>query len=390
MEKSSQRNTGCLSGGRKMIIGIDGNEANVINRVGSNFYSFHILKNIYKYRKDNIKFKIYLKNNPLPDLPKETEWWQYQVLKPRALWTQWRLPLALIKEKNTFDLFFTPGHYAPKYCPVPLAISIMDLAFLRYPNQFKKKDLYTLKSWTKRSVKQADHIFTISEFSKKEIIHFYNYPEDKITITYPGLPNSKDLKLASTKILDKHQLKKGKYFIYVGTLQPRKNLNRLIKAFKKFTIHYPSSIRHLVIVGKKGWLYDDIFKKVNELKLKNKVIFTGYAPKSEKNLLLKKAFACILPSLYEGFGIPALEAMKFGCPVIAASSSSLPEVVGKAGLYINQPDSTDSIFKTILKMVKLGKRKRQRLIEKGYQQVNRFSWKRTAEKALKTLEKIGG
>ena len=178
-----------------MIIGIDGNEANVKKRVGSNVYAYNILCQLHKIRKSTdykagkariIKFKIYLNSKPLNDLPKQTSWWQYKVLKPKFLWTQWRLPLELYLRESKPDVFFTPGHYAPRFCPVPSVISIMDLAFLEYPKSFRKKDLHQLINWTDYSVRNAAHILTISEYTKKDIVKFYKVSEDKITVTYPG------------------------------------------------------------------------------------------------------------------------------------------------------------------------------------------------------------
>jgi len=381
-----------------MLIAIDGNEANVKNRVGSNEYAFQVLKHLKKQAKseklkdknNNLKFKIYLKKDPLSDLPKQTNWWEYKILKPEFLWTQWRLPLELILNKERPDVFFTPGHYAPRFCSPPLVISIMDLAFLRFPQQFRKRDLYTLINWTKKSVNQANHILTISQFTKKEIIHFYQYPAEKITVTYPGaikklkIKNEK-LKIVINNLKQKYKIR-GKYFLYIGTIQPRKNLIRLIEVFAK-TINNVAmkQFNNLVIVGKKGWLYDDIFRKVEQLGLEKRVIFTGFVAEEEKNILLKNAFALVLPSLYEGFGIPVLEAMQLGCPVIVSRTSSLPETAGEAALYIDNPQSVNSIQKTLLKMVKLDENKRKKLIDKGFKQVKKFSWQKTAEKTLKTL-----
>ncbi len=377
-----------------MIIGIDANEANVKNRVGSNEYAYQVLMHLYKNQSAGrrIKFKIFLKEKPLKDLPKEASWWQYRVLKPKFLWTQWRLPLALILNRGEVDVFFSPGHYAPRFCPNPLVISIMDLAFLRFPKQFKKDDLYQLKNWTERSVKQADHILTISEFTKKEIIHFYNYPADKITVTYPGTrklkvksENSK-VKIQKAKILEQYKIEKNKYFLYIGTLQPRKNLIRLIEAFARaINNETMKQFNNLVIVGKKGWLYQEIFEKVESLGLEKNVIFTGYVEEKEKNAFLENAFALILPSLYEGFGIPVLEAMQLGCPVIVSQNSSLPELVGKGGLYIDNPLSVDSIYKALLKMVKLDNKTRKELINRALKQAKKFSWPKVAKEILEVL-----
>jgi hypothetical protein len=142
-----------------MLIGIDGNEANVMPRVGSNQYAYEILKEFHRLnskseirssKKEKTQFLIYLKSSPLPDMPKKAPWWQYRVITPQRLWTQVRLPLELYLGRPRPDVFFSPGHYSPRFLPMPLVCSIMDLGYLRFPEQFKPKDLYTMKKWTAR------------------------------------------------------------------------------------------------------------------------------------------------------------------------------------------------------------------------------------------------
>jgi len=350
-----------------MILGIDGNEANVNNRVGSNVYSYKLLE--YLYKADKFNTTIYLSSPKLGDLPKKNSNWNYKVLKPGFLWTQWRLPLELYFNSVKPDVFFTPGHYSPRFCPCPSVISIMDLAYLRYPDQFKKKDLWQLTNWTKYSVDNAALIFTISEFTKKEIIHFYNYPKDQITVTYPGVENLPNFHKAN---------KYGDYFLYIGTLQPRKNLIRLIEAFKSINAK-------LVVVGKKGWLYENIFNKVKSLGCEKNVIFTGFISESEKTALIVNAKALILASLYEGFGIPVVEAMRLKCPVIVSQNSSLEEVVAKNGIYIEDPLQVDSIVASIRQMLQLSKEKKALMVNNAYKESLRFNWQECAKKTQEAL-----
>jgi len=381
------------------LIGIDGNEANVEKRVGSNVYAFQILNNIWqlennkrKNKRSGLRFKIYLKNKPLTDLPEEKDWWQYRLLKAKKLWTQWRLPLDLYLFSPRPDLFFSPGHYGPRFCPSPLAIAIMDLAFLRFPNQFKKEDLYQLINWTNYSVKKASHIFTISKASKKEIVDYYHYPENQISLTYPAVKDyqfkDKEVKKTFNRLAGDYKIEPSSYFLYIGTLQPRKNLGRLIDAFYKFKKKADFKKMKLIIGGKKGWLYKDIFAKVQKLNLVREVVFPGFVSEIEKTALLKNAFCFVFPSLYEGFGIPLVEAMKFSCPVVSSKTSSLPEVAGRAAVYIKNPQIVGSIYQSMVKMVKLKPSKRKELIEQGQIQVKKFSWKQSAAKVLQVLKKL--
>jgi len=294
-----------------MLIGIDGNEANQRSRVGIGQFAFNVIKEIERIDKRN-EYIVYLKDHPLPDLPLERPGFRYKVFGPGKLWTQIFLPLKLFTQKEKLDIFFTPSHYAPRFSPAPTIISIMDLWHHRHPEQFAKKDLYQLLNWEKYSVKKSTGIITISEFSKSEIIKIYNYPEEKITVAYPGYEKCQmsNVKSQIDKIKKKYKIP-GDYLLYLGTLQPKKNLPHLIEAFDILTSSDPHIT--LVIAGKKGWLYEEIFKRVKELNLESKVVFTDFVEEEEKPYLILGAKCFVLPSFYEGFGIPVLEALSLGC-----------------------------------------------------------------------------
>lgn len=366
-----------------MNIGIDGNEANQVNRVGVGQFAYNVIDQLEKIDKDN-SYTVYLKNKPLSDLPKERIGWKYLVFGPSKLWTQIALPFKLFTQKEKIDIFYSPSHYAPRFSPVPTIISIMDLWHHRHPEQFNKKDLYQLTKWESYSVKQASHIITISEFSKRETVDIYNTPPEEITVAYPGysqyeVPNKK---YEVEEIKKKFKIKDD-YLLYLGTLQPKKNIEKLIEAFALLVTNYPTVT--LIIAGKKGWLYEKIFTLVNELKLENKVIFTGFVSEREKPYLIAGAKIFVLPSFYEGFGIPVLEAMSLGVPVVASKEGSLPEAGGKAATYCD-PYSVESVNETIKKVFDLNEKQRNEIIEEGKRQTEKFSWKKCAQKVLVAIE----
>ena len=175
------------------------------------------------------------------------------------------------------------------------------------------------------------------------------------------------------------------YLLYVGTLQPRKNLVRAIEAFG--LLKRDSTLK-FVIAGKKGWLYDEIFEKVKELNLENEVIFTGYVPDEDLPELYKNAKAFIFVSLYEGFGLPVLEAMSYGIPVLTSNTSSLPEVAGDAALLVD-PENTEEIAKGMERLL-TDEKLRQQLISKGKEQIKKFSWEKAAKETLQVLEEVAG
>ncbi len=358
-----------------MKIGIDGNEANVEKRVGIGEYAYELLKEFKQFSSPNLQFTIYLKSSPLNDLPKEDQNWKYRIVRPKKLWTQIGLPLDLFLHWPRPDVFFSPSHYAPRLSPVPTAISIMDLSYTHFPGLFRKKDLYQLVNWTKYSAKNARKIFTISLASKNDIIKEYKLRSDKIVVTYPGIKQISSNKYQVTS-MDKP------FILFVGTLQPRKNIVRLIEAFSKLK---DKRIK-LVIVGKKGWLYEDILEAPLKFNVKERVQFMDFVKDEDMPSLYKNALCFVLPSLYEGFGLPVLEAMKYGCPVVISNVSSLPEAGGDAALYVD-PKNVDDIGSKLEKVI-TDSNLRSEMVKKGYEQVKKFSWEKTAKETLKILESI--
>ncbi len=355
-----------------MLIAIDGNEANVSKRVGSNIYSFELLQALSQLKANVV---VYLKAEPLKDMPKETKQWRYRVVGPRKFWTQIGLPLDLCLRSSKPDVFFTPGHYLPRWSPCPTIVSIMDLSYIHFPEMFRKRDLYQLQRWTARSVKKAKKILTISQASKNAIISHYQLKPERVIVTYPGFKMTKSKKKTNLK---KYGVE-GDFILFVGTLQPRKNLDKLIEAFSQLK----DRNLKLVIVGKKGWLYEEIFAQVKKMDLEKRVIFTGYVPDEDLPVFYQKAKCFVLVSLYEGFGLPVLEAMAHGCPVVVSNVSSLPEVVGDAGILVD-PKKTKEITQGIEKAIE----KRKELIEKGKQQAKKFSWEKTARETLKVIKEV--
>ncbi len=366
-----------------MNVGLDGNEANVGARVGSGQYAASMLSEFSKVKNHN--FIVYLKEKPQTHLPKETSNFKYKVFGPKKLWTQFALPIKLSLGKKP-DIFFSLGHYGPRFSKVPYAITIFDLSYLHYPQLFNKDDLYQLVNWSKYSIEKSKHIFAISNSTKDDIIKHYKIYPSKISVTYMGY-DQKTFKPQSKSNIDKTKTKykiKGDYIVFVGTLQPRKNIERLIKAFSQ--VHTVVDNLSLIIVGKKGWLYDSIFQKVNNLNLTSKVIFTDFVPQEDLPPIISGSKLYVLPSLYEGFGIPVIEAQACGVPVVVSNTSSLPEVVGDSGVLVD-PQSVDSITSGITKVLSSEGLSKD-LVSKGFINIKRFSWQKCAQETLKILEDL--
>lgn len=347
-----------------MTIGINGNEANVPHRVGVNQFAFEVLNH---FPKDNVI--VYLSGPPLADMPKLN----YQVFGPKKLWTLTGLQRHLVQ--NPPDVLFTPTHYTPLYVPCPSVIAIMDLAFEKFPKYFKARDLYQLKYWTRYSVKQAAKILTISENSKRDICEIYKVKLDKVVVTYPGYDQTR----FNSRV--KPSKKFGRYLLYLGTLQPRKNLERLMEAYSQLNTDCKLVIAGMRNEGRGGWMNEEIKSSKN-------IILTGYLPDDEIAGLYAGAKALVLPSLYEGFGIPAIEAMACGTPVVVSRISSLPEVCGEAAIYIEDPYQVDSLKEALAEVLSLNLTERNKRVAFGQEWVKRYNWKETCSKINTVLNSV--
>lgn len=363
----------------KIRIGIDINEANVIKRVGSNQYAFEIISALHSIDNTN-QYTLYSSKPLVDDLPKAKKNWQYKVIPPARLWTQWRLPLELLKDRKDLDVFYSPGHYAPRFSPVPTVVTIMDLAFLLFPNFFKRKDTNQLTSWTRYSIKKASSIIAISKSTKKDIQRYYQTPSEKIVIAYPGFSQQISTKI-NQKVLSKYKLNKD-YILFIGTIQPRKNIERLIQAFDKLKGNH-----QLVIAGKKGWIYKDVERTIENSLKKDKIHQLGFVPQNDLVSLIKKASCLVLPGLYEGFGIPPLEAVNLGTIPVVSGTGSLPEVVGENGLFFD-PFNPDSISKALQNAIKLTQAKKKAHIKQLKTHTKQFSWVSSAKNILEVLHEV--
>ena len=361
-----------------MHIAVDGNEANVVHKVGVSVYTFRLLDYFRKQANPDVRFTVFLKNPPHNDMPQPSEFFSYEVVQGPVAWSQIFLPIRLYLhyfKGIRYHAFFSPAHYIPRFSPFRTVVTIHDLSYLFFPQEFLKKDLYQLTNWTRQAIEKSVAVIAVSKTTKKDIVREYGTPADKVTVIYNGYEKTQNAS-ASAKMK-----KSDPYFLYVGTVQPRKNLKFLIAAFAKFIQKHPSY--RLIITGKKGWLSDDIEPYVASLNLKDSVSFPGYVSQEKKDELYKGAAAFILPSLYEGFGIPLLEAMANKCPVLSSFKSSLPEVGGEACLYFDPEEQSDLVEK--MELIATDPSLRKSLIQKGVERVTLFSWDKTGEQTLSLL-----
>ncbi len=300
----------------------------------------------------------------------------------RVIWEQLQQPWIVRSEK--VDLLHSMAFVAPVVSRVPSVVTVYDLSFLKMPGRFKAANRIYLSSLTARSCRQAERVIAISESTKRDVVEAFDVSPDKVDVVYPG--RNEQMTRPSDAEIEAFRAKRGlpdRYIFYLGTIEPRKNLSLLINAYAKLR---PKGIK-LVCAGGKGWLYEDIFQTVEEMHLQRDVLFPGYVPQEEKALWYAASEAFVYPSIYEGFGIPVLEAMCCGVPAITTNASSLPEVAGDAAILFppNDADALTNALDTVLNQPAV----RQDMIAKGYAQANSFSWavagKLTAQTYAKAL-----
>jgi glycosyltransferase involved in cell wall biosynthesis len=375
-------------------VAIDGNEANCVNRVGSNAYAYHLLSamvEVVMTRRKGFYLTILLAKPPVADMPSERPGLRYVVIRPAKLWTQLALPIYLFCNAQDFDVFFTPGHYAPRLTNLPYICAVMDLAFLQYPQLFKGWDLYKLKTWTRYSIKGAKKVVAISKYTKSEIIKYYHCEAEKIILAQPGF-GMKPLifsRQQCARLLAEMGIGQ-RYFLYLGTLQPRKNILRILQAFEIFIAKNSRSVYGkylLVLAGKTGWLTQEISQAIELSPVRRQIIITGFVSEEQKAALLTAATAVCNLGIYEGFGIPALEALAYHSVPIYANNTSLPEVVGAAGIGVN-PFSVTKIARALAKATSLSVTERRELGKLADIQVNKFSYEKSANQILTALLRL--
>jgi glycosyltransferase involved in cell wall biosynthesis len=323
-----------------------------------------------------------------PALPAPNFSWRPTRLTERwlaRLWYRLHLPLWIETWTGPLDLFHAPDFVLPPVRPdTRTIVTIHDLSFVREPETVMPGMLPHLHKWVPHSVRRADHVIAVSEATRQDLIKLYQTPPEKISVLYHGVtpnfePVTDPAKLAAVR--QKYGLGERPFVLSVGTIQPRKNYQRLIQALAKL-----NSPVALVIIGSKGWKYEDIFNEVARLDLAERVHFLGFVADADLAALYSAATLFVYPSLYEGFGLPVLEAMACGTPVVASNQSALPEVVGEAGLLVN-PRDVEAMAAAIARLLTEPDLHRC-LAEAGRARAANFTWANMALKLLDLYQKI--
>lgn len=369
-----------------MRIGIDARPL-VKQRAGIGTYVYNIVKKLNSIDKNN-EYYLFSCREIYLDFELGSNWHIVEV--PFKVGTIWLSLLGgrLIR-KYDIDVFWGTQHVLPlfKRSGTEYVLTICDLAQFRIRDIGSRYNTVVQKVFVKGSCKRADRIIAISEATKYDIVHIFGIEASKISCIYLGgidrVEPSSDDEIAEVK---KHFGINGRYFLYISTIEPRKNVETIIEGFDRLMDNSEEKV-YLVLAGGLGWKYENVLKKIEQSKYGDCIIRTGFVSQKEKQSLLTGAAAFVYPSLYEGFGIPLLEAMNYNLPIITANVSSLPEVGQDAVFYLENPKSADDMSRLMRHCLGLSEEEKDRIAANDEKQRSRFSWERCAAETLKVLTK---
>lgn len=364
-----------------MFIGIDASRATKQQKTGTEYYSQEILKNLAKIDYQN-QYILYSPVKPSGALTKLGKNFTWKVMPFPKLWSQIRLSWEFIFGQKP-DVIFEPAHTIPVIHPKNMVVTLHDLGFKYYPELYTPLERKYHNFCMDFSARVAKHIIAPSEYTKKDLIKIYGINPKKITIIHHGF----DTELYNTKpsITSEKMKKNSPYIFFVGRIEKKKNIVNMLASYE--LLRKEKKIKHkLVLAGKPGYGYEEFQEKLNTLdpEIKKDVIELGYTSEEELANWLKNADIFFFPSNFEGFGMPVIESMACGTPVVCSNTTSLPEIAGSAAILVN-PEKPLDMAAGLSKIINTPALKRA-LISKGLVRSRMFSWQVAAENTLKVLE----
>jgi glycosyltransferase involved in cell wall biosynthesis len=372
-----------------MLIGIDASRANITNKTGVEWYSWHVIQNLKELTKDSEHSWVLYSNHALKSglekLPKN--WYEVRAHWPlRKGWTQARLSYELWRRPT--DVFFIPAHVLPRITSKKSVVTVHDVGFRRLPQLYRPRDRRFHEWSTKDIAKRAERIITVSEFSGRELSELYGIDPSRIAITPNGIDHDRYRPISDNSEIEerltRYRISKP-YFVAVGRLEAKKNTANLVKAFTLFKARRGlGDPTKLVLIGNPGFGFEEIKKAIAESNVKQDILQLGYVPEADKPAILNGAQALIHPSWYEGFGIPPVEAMACGCPVLSSNAASLPEILGKDAAVYFTPGELEGMAQAMTR-IQDESGLAQKLRTAGIARASKYTWRNTAELTLPVL-----
>jgi glycosyltransferase involved in cell wall biosynthesis len=365
-------------------IAIDASRTTIAARTGTENYALQLIRALLALGSSH-EITLYFRDEPAPDLFAAYRNVNHKVIPFPRLWTHIRFAAELWKDRP--DVTFVPAHALPLFFPGKAVATVHDLGYRFFPQAHPAFERRYLELTTRTSSWRASRILADSLATKRDLIAEYAVKEDKIAVVYPGVEGLRRADTADIAAVRAKYHLPERYFLFLGTLQPRKNITRLIEAFARYCTDSADNDISLVLAGKRGWLIEQPLQlALNALPAaqRERIILTGYVEDGEVVPLYSGALALVFPSLYEGFGFPVLEAMHCGTPVLCSNTSSLPELAGDAALLVD-PLNIEAIANGMAQLA-TDSALRDALVQKGYQQVTKFTWNQAAGLTLQVLE----
>lgn len=357
---------------------------------GISWYIINLLKNLADALPDFFRYSAFLHDRAFqaqaPGLTLNFSRLPTQRPVIRIFWEQFIQPVVL--RKTGIDLLHALAFVAPLAAPCPFVVTVYDLSFLRYPEAFRPFNRWYLSRFTARTVKGAKAVIAISESTRQDVIKLLNVPEERVHTIYCGADESfRPLPPADVAAFKSAQQLPDKFMLYLGTLEPRKNVDGLIRAYARYR-QRQTNAPPLIIAGGKGWYYSQIFELVEALNLTDSVRFPGYIPQELLPLWYNAATLYVYPSHFEGFGLPVLEAMACGTPVITSTASSLPEITGADGAArLVDPGDVEALAEAMVEI--MGRPDMQKTMAKqGRLRAANFNWQKTARETIKIYQQV--
>jgi glycosyltransferase involved in cell wall biosynthesis len=301
-------------------------------------------------------------------------------------WYNLRLPMALRKYKP--DVLVQPYGFCSFTTRIPQVMVVHDVSFKHFPQFVPAYHRWFYQLFTGSFINKATQLATVSDFSAKDIIQYYPKAAGKISVVYSAAkPFFQPLDYEAKAAVKAQYANDCEYFLFTGGIHPRKNLLNLLKAFSVFKKWQRSNMK-LLVVGRKAWQYEDVLEKLSSYKFREDVVLLDYLDEQELAKITASAYAAVYPSFWEGFGVPIVEAMQSGVPIITSNTSAMPETGGDAGLY-GDPADPNAIGQLMVQVYR-DEQMRSRLIAKGLEQAKQFSWERSADLLWQSLEKAMG
>lgn len=292
------------------------------------------------------------------------------------LWYDMSMP-AMAKRAGA-DIIFSPDGFCSMFSSIPQVLAIHDLAYLHYPSGINSVYRFYYRHYTPQFIRKARHIVTVSEYSMRDIIEHYPHAKGKISVIHNAAdPGFRPVDWRQKEDVKGRWTRGSEYFLYVGAIHPRKNLVNLLKGFSWFKNRHRSGMK-LVLAGRMAWGTDEFTTLLKTYKYREDVVVTGYLPDHDLREIMASAYALVYPSHWEGFGLPVLEAMQSGIPVITSSNSSMPEVGGDAAIYCDPGDH--EAWGKAMGLIFKDENHRAEMINRGIERATHFSWAGSAKK----------